>query len=106
MATKEKDTNKELEVEEIVSKSEQFIENNSKKIIYGIIAVALVVGAVLGIKRGNHRPIWKHGRRKLGEGLRRYLLLQDGRYTEGARFIEIFQRKGPNGISGGYRLDR
>ena len=60
MATKEKDTNKELEVEEIVSKSEQFIENNSKKIIYGIIA----------------------------------------------RFIEIFQRKGPNGISGGYRLDR
>ena len=28
MATKEKDTNKELEVEEIVSKSEQFIENN------------------------------------------------------------------------------
>ena len=33
MATKEKDTNKELEVEEIVSKSEQFIENNSKKII-------------------------------------------------------------------------
>ena len=140
MATKEKDTNKELEVEEIVSKSEQFIENNSKKIIYGIIAVALVVGAVLGIKHGYlvpqekkaaaamfkgeqyfardsfalalngnggyHRPIWKHGRRKLGEGLRRYLLLQDGRYTEGARFIEIFQRKGPNGISGGYRLDR
>lgn len=54
MATKEKDTNKELEVEveEIVSKSELFIENNSKKIIYGIIALALVVGAVLGIKHG------------------------------------------------------
>ena len=44
MATKEKDTNKELEVEEIVSRSEQ--------IIYGIIALALVVGAVLGIKHG------------------------------------------------------
>ena len=52
MATKEKDTNKELEVEEIVSKSEQFIENNSKKIIYGIIALALVIGAVLGVKYG------------------------------------------------------
>lgn len=52
MATKGKDTNSELEVEEIVSKSEQFIENNSKKIIYGIIAVAIVVGAVLGIKHG------------------------------------------------------
>ena len=44
MATKEKNTNTELEVEEIVSRSEQFIENNSKKIIYGIIAIALVVG--------------------------------------------------------------
>ena len=52
MATKEKDTNKELEVEEIVSKSEQFIENNSKKIIYGIIAVALVVGAAAAIFKG------------------------------------------------------
>lgn len=52
MATKEKDTNKEFEVEEIVSKSEQFIENNSKKIIYGIIAIALVVAAVLGVKHG------------------------------------------------------
>ena len=28
MATKEKNTNTELEVEEIVSRSEQFIENN------------------------------------------------------------------------------
>ena len=56
MATKEKDTNKELEVEEIVSRSEQFIENNSKKIIYGIIALALVVGAVLGIKHGYLKP--------------------------------------------------
>lgn len=52
MATKGKETNAELEVEEIVSKSEQFIENHSKKIIYGIIAVAIVVGAVLGIKHG------------------------------------------------------
>ncbi len=52
MATKKKDSSKELEVEEIVSKSEQFIENNSKKIIYGIIALALIVGAVLGVKHG------------------------------------------------------
>lgn len=56
MATKEKETNKELEVEEIVSRSEQFIENNSKKIIYGIIAIALVVGAALGIKHGYMIP--------------------------------------------------
>lgn len=56
MATKEKDTNKELEVEEIVSRSEQFIENHSKKIIYGIIAVAIVVGAALGIEHGYMLP--------------------------------------------------
>lgn len=31
MATKEKDTNKELEVEEIVSRSEQFIETIQRK---------------------------------------------------------------------------
>ncbi len=52
MATKGKNTNAELEVGEFVSKSERFIENNSKKIIYGIIAVALVVGAILGFKHG------------------------------------------------------
>lgn len=52
MATKGKETNKELEVEELVSRSELFIENNSKKIIYGIVALALIVGAVLGIKHG------------------------------------------------------
>ena len=46
MATKEKDTNKELEVEEIVTRSDQIIENNSNKINYGIIALALVVVAV------------------------------------------------------------
>lgn len=43
MATKGKDTNTEVEVEEFVSKSELFIENNSKKIIYSIIAITLVV---------------------------------------------------------------
>ena len=67
MATKEKDTNKELEVEEIVSRSEQFIENNSKKIIYGIIALALVVGAVLGIKHGYLIPQEKKEYDKLSE---------------------------------------
>ena len=58
MAIKKKSTNKEnavgkdLEVDVLVSKSEQFIETHSKKIIYGIIAVAVVIGAILGIKHG------------------------------------------------------
>ena len=56
MATKEKETNKELEVGEIVSKSEQFIENNSKKIIYGIVALAIIIGAFLCIKHCYMEP--------------------------------------------------
>lgn len=68
MATKGKDTNKELEVEEIVSRSEQFIENNSKKIIYGIIAIALVVAAVLGIKHGYLIPQEKKASAALFKG--------------------------------------
>lgn len=68
MATKGKDTNAELEVEEIVSKSEQFIENNSKKIIYGILAIALVVAAVLGIKHGYLIPKEKKASAALFKG--------------------------------------
>lgn len=68
MATKGKDTNTELEVEEIVSKSEQFIENNSKKIIYGIIAIALVVGAVLSIKNFYLNPQQKKASAALFKG--------------------------------------
>ncbi|GAB6394161.1 MAG: hypothetical protein MdMp024_0473 [Bacteroidales bacterium] len=56
MATKKKGTGKELEVGELVSKSERFIEQNRSKIIYGITAVALIVGAVLGIKYGYLNP--------------------------------------------------
>lgn len=68
MATKGKDTNTELEVEEIVSKSEQFIENNSKKIIYGIIAIAIVVGAVLSIKNFYLNPQQKKASAALFKG--------------------------------------
>lgn len=68
MATKGKDTDKELEVEEIVSRSEQFIENNSKKIVYGILAIALVVAAVLGIKHGYLIPKEKKAAAALFKG--------------------------------------
>ncbi|MDR2389253.1 MAG: CDC27 family protein [Tannerellaceae bacterium] len=52
MTTKGKVANKELEMGEIVSKSEQFIEKNQKSILYGIAIVTLLVGAVLGIQHG------------------------------------------------------
>ncbi len=53
MATKEKET---VEVEELVSRSELFFENNSKKIILGILAVVVVVGAFLGYQQGYLAP--------------------------------------------------
>ena len=48
MATKEKGT---VEVEELVSKSELFIETFSKKIISGIIALIVVVGAIFAYRQ-------------------------------------------------------
>lgn len=48
MATKEKGT---VEVEELVSKSELFIETYSKKIISGIIALIVVVGAIFAYRQ-------------------------------------------------------
>lgn len=59
MATKKTGKNtphKEIEVEEIVSRSEKFIENHSKKLLYGILAVAIIIGAVLAIQYGYLAP--------------------------------------------------
>ncbi len=56
MATKEKET---VEVEELVSKSELFIENNSKKIMLGILALAVIVGAFFGYRHGYLIPLQK-----------------------------------------------
>lgn len=50
--TKEKGKGKELEVGEIVSRSEQFIEKYQKQIIYCVIGVFVVVGAFMGIRHG------------------------------------------------------
>ncbi|MDR2914795.1 MAG: tetratricopeptide repeat protein [Tannerella sp.] len=45
--TEKKIANAEKEVGEIVSRSEKFIENNKKNITYGIIAIAVIIGAVM-----------------------------------------------------------
>ncbi len=54
MATKEKDTkkDKELEVEAFVSRSEQFIEVHLKQIITGIVIVLVIVGGIFAFKYG------------------------------------------------------
>ncbi|MGM9760195.1 MAG: tol-pal system YbgF family protein [Parabacteroides sp.] len=70
MATKEKDTSTELdaEVEELVSRAELFIEENKKKILYSIITVTVVVGAVLGIQHGYLIPREKKANAALFQG--------------------------------------
>lgn len=68
MATKGKDIKKETEVEELVSKSEMFIENHSKKIIYAIIGIAVIVGAILGVKHGYMIPQEKKAAAALFKG--------------------------------------
>ncbi|MDR1645774.1 MAG: CDC27 family protein [Tannerellaceae bacterium] len=57
MTTKKKGANKDLEVGEIVSRSEQFIEKYQKKIVYGIGIVILLIGSVLGINYGYLTPL-------------------------------------------------
>lgn len=48
MATNENGTHTEAEIGVIVSRTEEFIEKNTKKIIYGVVAIAVVVGAFVG----------------------------------------------------------
>lgn len=45
--TEKKIANAEKEVGQIVSRSEKFIENNKKNITYGIIAIAVIIGAIM-----------------------------------------------------------
>ncbi|MDR2145556.1 MAG: tetratricopeptide repeat protein, partial [Tannerella sp.] len=52
----EKATKAEMEVGEFVSRSEKFIENNKKNITYGIIAIAVLIGAVLAYQNLYMKP--------------------------------------------------
>lgn len=56
MATKKKETEKELEIGEIVSRSEQFVEKHKNNLIYGVIAIAAIVGIILGYHYGYAKP--------------------------------------------------
>ncbi|MDL2282278.1 tetratricopeptide repeat protein [Parabacteroides sp. OttesenSCG-928-G06] len=69
MATnKKKGDHKEVEVGEIVSRSEQFIEKYSKHLMYGVLAVAVVVALVLGVRHGYLIPREKKANTALFKG--------------------------------------
>jgi tetratricopeptide (TPR) repeat protein len=56
MANKKKENEKELEVDEILSRSEQFIEKNKNLLLYGLAAIAVVVGLSLAYHYGYAVP--------------------------------------------------
>lgn len=56
MSSKQKSAGKELEVDVILSKSELFIEKFKKPIIYGIAAIAVIVGGYLAFHYGYAIP--------------------------------------------------
>jgi len=47
ITTKKKKTEPDIEVDEILSRSEQFIEKNKKMLLYGIVCIAALVAIVL-----------------------------------------------------------
>ena len=67
MATKKQET-KEQELEEIVSKSEMFIEQNSKKILIGIVAIIVIVAAYFGYEHAYRIPLEKKANAALFKG--------------------------------------
>jgi tetratricopeptide (TPR) repeat protein len=56
MANKKKENEKELEVDQILSRSEQFIEKNKNRLLYGLGAVAVVIGLYLAYHYGYAVP--------------------------------------------------
>ena len=56
MSKKGNEANKELEVEAILSRSEQFIEKHSKNLLFGVLAVVVIVGGYLGFRHGYSIP--------------------------------------------------
>ena len=57
MAKKDKqEKENELEVGQIISRSEQFIEKNRQKLIYGIVGVVAIVGLIIAYHYGYVQP--------------------------------------------------
>jgi tetratricopeptide (TPR) repeat protein len=68
MAINKNNATGEVEVGEILSKSEQFIEKYSRHFLYGVAAVAVVVALILGIRHGYIIPREKRASTALFKG--------------------------------------
>jgi tetratricopeptide (TPR) repeat protein len=56
MANKKQEKEKELEVGQLLSRSEQFIEKNKKTLTYGILGVAAIMGLIIAYHYGYALP--------------------------------------------------
>ena len=68
MAKKEKNTGKEIEVDEILSRSEQFIDKNKKMLIAATVAIVVLVGGYLAYHYGYQAPQERKGETAIFKG--------------------------------------
>ena len=65
---KKKKKEPEIEVDEILSRSEKFIENNKKALLYGVIGVAAFVAIILGYHYGYAIPLNERAKKSIYKG--------------------------------------
>jgi Uncharacterized protein conserved in bacteria len=68
MANKKKKTEPEIEVDEILSRSEQFIEKNKKSLIYGVVGVAVLIALVLAYNYMYISPLSERAEKAIYKG--------------------------------------
>jgi len=68
IAYKKKKTESEIEVDEIFSRSEQFIEKNKKSLIYGVVVVAVLVAVILAYNYMYIQPLSDRAEKSIFKG--------------------------------------
>ena len=68
IANKKKKTEPDIEVDEILSRSEQFIENNKKSLIYGIVGIAAFVAIILAYNHMYFQPLSERAEKAIFKG--------------------------------------
>jgi len=68
IAKKKKKTDSDIEVDEILSRSEQFIEKNKKNLLYGVALIAVLVAVILAYNHMYMQPLSERAERSIFKG--------------------------------------
>ena len=68
IANKKKKTEPDIEVDEILSSSEQFIEKNKKSLLYGIAFIAILVATILAYNYMYMQPLSERAEKSIYKG--------------------------------------